>query len=74
MAQYRAEYMVGGTFGLPSRVIESNVRAWVVDANARRFFQLWFESQKEPEIRTNPIVEVVRPVSRVEMNAKERRP
>ena len=37
---------------------------------ARRFFQLWVESQKEPAIRPNPIVDVGRPVSRVEMNAK----
>ena len=37
---------------------------------ARRFFQLWVESQKEPDIRPNPIVDVGRPVSRVEMNAK----
>jgi hypothetical protein len=37
---------------------------------ARRFFQLWVESQKEPDIRPNPIVDVGRRVSRVEMNAK----
>ena len=39
-------------------------------SDERRFFQLWVESQKEPEIRPNPIVEVGRRVSRVEMNAK----
>src|ERR1019366_8590468 len=39
-------------------------------STARRSFQLWVESQKEPDIRPNPIVEVGRPVSRVEMNAK----
>jgi len=30
MEWYRTEYMVGGTNWLPSKVIESNVRAWVV--------------------------------------------
>ena len=39
-------------------------------STARRFFQLWLESQKEPEIRPKPIVDVERPVSRVEINAK----
>lgn len=39
-------------------------------STARRFFQLWVESQKEPEIQPNPIVDVGRPVSRVEINAK----
>src|ERR1035438_5007444 len=39
-------------------------------STARGFFQLWLESQKDPEIRPKPIVDVERPVSRVEINAK----
>ena len=70
MVQDRTEYMVGGTKTVAIESDSMQSAGLGGFAKARRFFQLWVESQKEPAIRPNPIVDVGRPVSRVEMNAK----
>src|ERR1035441_8678405 len=60
--------------GLPSRVIECKVRAWVV-SQRKTVFQLWNEAQKRTLIFVpGPSLKVRIRVSRVKMNAKVRRP
>jgi hypothetical protein len=74
MVLYQAEYMVGGTRRLPSKVIE-NQGASLGRLAMKDGFRLWFESQKErPRFEPMPMVEVAGSVSRVKMNAKVRRP
>jgi hypothetical protein len=60
MVLYQAEYMVGGTCWLPSKVIE-NQGASLGRLATKDGFQLWFESQKErPRFEPMPIVEAAR--------------
>ena len=74
MERYRAEYMVGGTLTGPSKVIEIRMRAM------GRFAQqigslIRNEAQKKHlSFVPRPIVAVAGAVSRVKMNATERRP
>jgi hypothetical protein len=74
MVQDRTEYMVGGTKTVAIESDSMQSAGLGGFAKARRFFQLWVESQKEPEIQPKPIVKVGIWVSRVKMNAKVRRP
>lgn len=56
MVLYRAEYMVGGTCWLPSKVIE-NQGASLGRLATKDGFQLWVESQKE-RLRFDPMPRV----------------
>jgi hypothetical protein len=74
MVLYQAEYMVGGTSRLPSKMIE-NQGASLGCLAKKDGFQLWFESRKErSRFEPMPMVKVAGPVSRVKMKAQVRRP
>jgi hypothetical protein len=74
MALYQAEYMVGGTSRLPSKVIE-NQGASLGRLARKDGLQLWVESQKERlRFDPKPMEEVAGSLSTVKMNAKVRRP
>jgi hypothetical protein len=74
MVPYRTEYMADGTSRLPSKMISSTGELW---SRMRKdgFSQLWNEAQKKHlSFVPGSMVGVAGPASRVEMNAKERRP
>ncbi len=80
MVQYRTEYMVDGTGRLPSKVIEIQRASRGRFANERPIFQLPIfqlrnkAQKKHLNFVPGSIVKVAGALSRVEMNAKERRP
>jgi hypothetical protein len=74
MVQYRTEYMADGTSRLPSKMIASTRELW---SSMQRdgFSQGWNEAQERTLIFVpGSIVDVAEPASRVQMNAKQRRP
>jgi hypothetical protein len=60
--------------GLPSKNDRFNVTGFGRGCKKQDGFQLWVESQKEPEIQPKPIVKARIWVSRVKMNAKKTAP